>query len=205
MMKITLMWAVLAAISLGAGLSGCAGVSADVSTSNGATPAMQGERTYALARTPSQDTSSDQTEYEALVRSELERNGFSVAPEKGAHYLLSIAYDTRLAGVGVLVGDCANSIGRCSEPDESGFALFGHTYSHSLTLRFFDQTSGHEVYKVSATSRDRDADALHAIPYLVKSALARVPFVDHADWRVKLRVEEPNGAPQVVSVKPVQR
>jgi hypothetical protein len=73
-----------------------------------------------------------------------------------------------------------------------------------LTLRFFEQTSGSEVYTVSAVSEDHDADPLHAIPYLVKSALAQFPFADHADWRVKLRADAADGSPKVVSMKPVQ-
>ncbi|MDI7066128.1 hypothetical protein QMO17_33330, partial [Klebsiella pneumoniae] len=91
---------------------------------------------------------------------------------KPAHYLLSIAYATRPAAVGVGTKDCAP--GMCERSPEAPFSLFGgRAYQHTLTLRFFERASGREVYKVSAASSDRDADPLHAMPLLVKSALAR--------------------------------
>lgn len=199
-MKITRICAALIAASLAAGLTGCAGVSTDVRASPSATP-LQGERSYVLARSPLQDDTPDHREYETLIRTELGKYGFADASELHAHYMLSIAYDTRLAGVGVGTADCQSA--DCGSPAaQPSFSLFGrHAYRHSLTLRFFEQTSGHEVYKVSASSVDHDADPLHAIPYLVKSALAQFPFADHPDWRVKLRANE-SGAPQVISVKP---
>lgn len=201
-MKITLICAALVAASLTAGLTGCAGVSTDVRASPSATP-LAGERSYTLARSPLQDASADHLQYETWIRGELGKYGFTDVPQQRAHYLLSIAYDTRLAGVGVGTADCTQAA--CNGSGTGSFSLFGgHQYRHSLTLRFFEQSSGHEVYKVSASSQDRDADPLHAIPYLVKSALAQFPFADHPDWRVKLRADEAGGAPQVTSVKPVQ-
>jgi hypothetical protein len=84
-------------------------------------------------------------------------------------------------------------------------SLFGgRAYQHALTLRFFERSSGQEVYKVSAASSDRDADPLHAMPVLVKSALAKFPFDAPPDWRVKLRTDQAGGVPEVVSLKPVQ-
>jgi Domain of unknown function (DUF4136) len=201
-MRATLICAALMAASLSAGLTGCAGVSADVRASPTASP-MQGEHSYALARSSLQDGNPDHTEYEALIRAELGKYGFADVTQERAHYLLSIAYDTRLAAVGVASADCGQE--GCSSPGETAFALFGRrAYKHSLTLRFFEQTNGHEVYKVSVESQDHDADPLHAIPYLVTSALAQFPFADHPDWRVKLRADGAGGVPQVVSVKPVQ-
>jgi Domain of unknown function (DUF4136) len=201
MMKITLIGTALIAASFAAGLTGCAGVSSDVRASPSAAP-LQGERSYVLARSPLQDDTPDHREYETLIRTELGKYGFADATELHAHYMLSIAYDTRLAGVGVGTTECTGA--DCSSPGQASFSLFGrHAYKHSLTLRFFEQTNGHEVYKVSASSVDHDADPLHAIPYLVKSALAQFPFADHPDWRVKLRASDGGGAPQVVSVKPV--
>jgi len=201
-MKITLICAALVAASLTAGLTGCAGVSTEVRASPPATP-LAGEHSYALARSPLQDASHDHMQYETLIRSELVQYGFVDVPQQSAHYLLSIAYDTRLAGVGVGTADCAQA--GCDSPGTASFSLFGgKTYRHSLTLRFFEQTNGHEVYKVSASSQDHDADPLHAIPYLVKSALAQFPFADHPDWRVKLRADDAGGSPRITSVKPVQ-
>jgi hypothetical protein len=85
------------------------------------------------------------------------------------------------------------------------FSLFGgRTYQHSLTLRFFEPTSGDERYKVSAVIADRDADPSHAMPLLVKSALAKFPFDAPPDWRVKLQQDNASGVPTVISVKPLR-
>ena len=202
-MRATLACAAMIAASLTVSLTGCAGVSTDVRASPTDT-SMRGEHSYALARSPLQDGNPDHTEYETLIRAELGKYGFADVAQQRAHYLLSIAYDTRLAAVGVGPADCAQQEG-CGSLGEASFSLFGHhSYKHSLTLRFFEQTNGHEVYKVSVVSQDHDADPLDAIPYLVKSALAQFPFADHPDWRVKLRADAAGGGPQVVSVKPVQ-
>jgi hypothetical protein len=197
LVKAILICAVLAAASL----TGCAGLNADVHTPN-PSAALQGERTYTITRIPSQAASADHPQFETMLRDELAKNGFVDTAGKPAHYLLSIAYDTRPATVGVGTKDCAPGV--CERSPEPPFALFGgRAYQHSLTLRFFDRSSGQEVYKVSAASSDRDADPLHAMPVLVKSALARFPFDAPQDWRVKLRMEKTGGVPGVVSLKPV--
>jgi hypothetical protein len=204
-MRATLICAALIAASLTVSLTGCAGVSTDVRASPTDTP-MQGEHSYALARSPLQDGNPDHMEYETLIRAELDKYGFADVAQQRAHYLLSIAYDTRLATVGVGVGsaDCVEQDG-CGSSGEAPFWLFGrHSYKHSLTLRFFELTNGQVAYKVSVVSQDHDADPRHAIPYLVKSALAQFPFADHPDWRVKLRAGAADDGPRVVSVKPVQ-
>lgn len=198
MVKVILMCAALAAASL----TGCAGLSADVHTAN-PSATLQGERTYAIARMPSQEADADHPPFEPLLREELAKQGFVEAAGQPAHYLLSIAYETRPANVGVGVKDCAP--GDCAREPETPFSLFGgRAYQHVLTLRFFERASGQEVYKVSAVSRDHDADPLRAMPALVKSALAKFPFDAPPDWRVKLRANEPGSVPGVVSVKPLQ-
>ncbi|WP_175152851.1 DUF4136 domain-containing protein [Paraburkholderia ultramafica] len=196
MEKVTLMCAALAAASL----TGCAGLNADVHTTNPA--ALQGEPTYTITRMPSQDASADHPQFEALLRDELAKRGFVDTAGKPAHYLLSIAYDTRPATVGVGGKDCAPS--DCPKA-EAPFSLFGgRAYQHSLTLRFFERTSGEERYKVSAVIADRDADPLRAMPVLVKSALAKFPFDAPSDWRVKLQQDKASGVRNVISVQPLQ-
>jgi hypothetical protein len=188
-----------------ASLTGCAGLSADVHTADAtnATAALQGERTYTIARMPSQETSADHPQFESLLVSELAKQGFVAATAESARYLLSVAYDTRPATIGVNENGCTS--GDCQRGPAAPFSLFGGPgYRHALTLRFFERASGQKVYKVSAVSSDRDADPLHAMPTLVKSALARFPFDAPPDWRVKLRADETGGVPTVTSVKPLQ-
>jgi hypothetical protein len=196
MEKVTLMCAALAAASL----AGCAGLNADVHTANSAA-ALRGDPSYTIARMPSQDAGEDLPRVEALLRDELAKRGFVAAAGNGAHYLLSIAYDTQPATVGVGGENCAPS--DCAKAD-APFSLFGGAaYQHSLTLRFFERTSGEERYKVRAVIADRDADPQHAMPVLVKSALAKFPFDAWSDWRVNLTQDKASGVPSVLSVKPL--
>jgi hypothetical protein len=201
MVKAILICAALAAASL----TGCAGLSADVHTSGAANAAaaLQGERTYAIARLPSREASAAHPQFENLLVDELAQQGFVETEGRAARYLLSVAYDTRPATIGVGERDCAS--GDCARTPDTPFSLFGGpAYRHALTLRLFERTSGQEVYKVSAVSSDHDADPLHAMPALVKSALARFPFDAPPDWRVKLHADDTGGAPTVLSVKPLQ-
>lgn len=204
MTKVLLMSAALAVAV--ASLTGCAGLSADVHATGPANSAvvLPGGSTYTMMRTPLQDGSADHPPFEALLRDELAKRGFTDAADKPARYLLSIAYDTRPAAIGVGLKDCVPR--ECEPAPDAPFALFGsRAYRHSLTLRFFDRASGEERYKVSAVTADRDADPLHAMPALVKSALAKFPFDAPPDWRVALRVDQTGDGPEVVSVKPVRR
>lgn len=201
-MKAVLVCAALAAVSL----AGCTGLHADVHTATPAS-ALPGERTYTFARMPTQGEGSAHAQFETAVRDELAKQGFAETAGRPAHYLLSVGYETRPAEIGVARSDCTT--GDCGRPNSANgapFALFGaRLYRHTLTLRFFERENGREVYKVSAASTDRDADPLRAVPALVKSALARFPFGAPADWRVKLRMNEARGVPDVVSVKPLDR
>lgn len=207
MMKLRSICTALAAASLAVALVGCAGVKTDVHASVPTAP-LQG-KTYAVTRLPSQDSNPAYAQYETLVQSELAKYGFSAANDGHTRYLLSLAYETRPATVGFAAGDCAAAASAptadCRNASETSASFFGRrAYRHTLTLRFLERASGDEAYKVSATSRDHDADPLHAIPYLVKSALAQFPYSGHTDWQVKLQAKDEASAPDVVSVKPIE-
>ncbi|WP_183085222.1 DUF4136 domain-containing protein [Trinickia fusca] len=197
--------AAIAVAALVGMLAGCADVRTDVHAT-ASSGFADGERTYALARTRalSRDVGPVQIRYEALVREELARQGFMAAPADTAHYLVSLTYEARGAGVVVARAECAASDG-CADPAAraSGSRSSGSTV-HSLTLRFFEGSSGREVYKVTASRRERDTDPASAIPYLVKSALARLPYQGHADWSIQFK--DGNGSsdtgPDVVTVEP---
>ncbi|MCC8397547.1 DUF4136 domain-containing protein [Paraburkholderia sp. MMS20-SJTR3] len=201
MAKVAYLCAALAAASLTA----CAGLSANVhSVADGAEAALQGEQTYTIARTQPQEDSADHPRAEQLLRDELARHGFVETAGKPAHYVVSIAYSTRRASIGIGGAECAPA--DCGKGgDGLGALLFGNQYQHALTLRFFDSASGAQRYKVNAVFVDRDADPLHALPLLMKTALAKLPFEAPGDWRVKLSVDKASGEPSVESMKPLQR
>jgi len=196
-----------------ASLSGCAYVQTDVRASGAAGQPEPG-RTYALARTAPQAVDPDHDRYEARVRDALAGYGFvEASPDAAtpAHYRVSIAYDTHPVGVSIGEADCPNAgagaAGNAGVPDGC-VPLEIHTvegrgqYVHSFTARFFDWAAGREIYKVTAVERDDDKDAASAAPYLVKSAFAKLPYVEHPDWRVKLHEGQAQAGPEVISVVP---
>lgn len=188
-----------------ASLAGCAGLTADVQTGGGVKSAavLQSGSTYTMSRLPVQDASVGYPAFDTLLRDELAKRGWTDAADKPAQYRLSIAYDTRPAAIRLGVKDCAPA--DCDLEPEAPFSWFGSpAYRHALTLRFFDRASGEKRYKVSVVTVDRNADPMHAMPALVKSALAKFPFDAPPDWRVTLHVDKASGAADVVSVKPRQ-
>ncbi|WP_183085328.1 DUF4136 domain-containing protein [Trinickia fusca] len=204
-MRSTWLWATLGV----AMLSACAGVTTGVRATPGADLAP-GEHTYALAPAPLPDADGRTAHYAVFVTQALARRGFATAPAQTAHYRVSLAYDTHAAAVHVTHIDCAASGATCDAGDkdedvDAPAAWFGsRAYVHSLTLRFFDRASGREVYKVRAAKRDGDAELDRAMPYLVESALARVPFMGERDWEVKLRGGEEGATPSIAVVAPAR-
>src|SRR5579864_4566014 len=193
---------ILSTALVAAMLAGCAGVKTDVRVSP-LSATLADERTYDFARTPPQEASAEHTQYEALVREGLARYGFAVASKESARYVVSLAYDTRPAAVGVDVAGCESTTEACEAPATTSVFPGRRLYRHSLTMRYFERTNGQEVYKVTVTKSDRDADPLHAVPYLVKSALARMPYAGNRDWRVTFGNVETGRVPRIESVSPV--
>ncbi|NIE64521.1 DUF4136 domain-containing protein [Burkholderia sp. Ax-1719] len=192
-------------VSMAGALAGCAGVSADVQASGGlpsmgAASTSAPASTYRFARTPAQADAGDNLPYEALLREGLAQRGFQQGAD-AARYLVSAAWASRPADVTVATGDCK---GGCAPAEGPSLPWFGHRYVHTLTLRFFTLPDGQEAYKVSAEKRDRNADAQQALPYLVASALAKMPYAGAPQWRVKMKDAATAGAmPEVTSVTPV--
>ena len=193
-------------------LGGCAGTPSDVRTWAAPTFAVSASdvRTYVLAASPL-GSDSDKPAADAAVAGSVGRAlaayGFAAAPETVARYRLALSADSRPERVSVADGACARE-GRCEAAPPAPLHWPGRKYyRHSLTLRFFDRASGQEVYKTSAALVDSQPALEPAVPGLVASALARLPFpaADAARWRVTLR--EPSGgtgtgtgSPQAVEI-----
>lgn len=202
MMKIV--WAAAAlAVAL---LSGCASVTTGVSVSGQPGVFASGSsHSYGFVRTDEQAANAGYRQVEALVRNELVQRGFAEAPAGQARYRLTIAYVTQPASVSVAARGCDGKQASCAVVDgPAPFALpfAGMVYRHALTLRFVDRKTGAEAYRVSAAVQDRDPGALAAVPTLVRSALARVPFAGAGGWFVETKKDDAGGLPGVVSVKP---
>lgn len=188
-------------------LAGCAGIESDVRASLPDSPAFDaGARTYVFATSPVPAADADARHYESAVADALAKDGYDAVPDERARLRVSLAFDTHAEPVSILDEVCEAN-GDCTPPRQyASFRWPGREwFVHSLTLRFFDRASGREIYKVSASSRDREAEPAYAIPYLVESAFARMPYRGSAHWRVRLRRGEPGNGPAIVSITPAQR
>ncbi len=192
-----------------AALTGCAGTETAV-RANSTHDFGTGVRTYALAAQSASAPDDEGALYASALERRLAQYGFAAEPATAARYRLMLSHETRPASVGIGYSRCADDIGCGAAVLPSGFAWPGaKDYIHSLTLRFFDLADGHEAYKVSATRRDRDADARRDIDTLVASALARLPFADSGprgdrdDWKVTLRQTEADVTPHVTRIAPL--
>ncbi len=201
-------------------LAGCAGVTTNLATRGVLPAASAAVANYrfapvpvpAPAPAPAQAHAGEPAPAEPLLRAGLAKRGFEESAPEAARYLVSVSSATRPAGVSFVEGDCR---GGCEPAAAPALPWFGHPYVHTLTLRFFALPEGREVYKVSAVKRDRNADAQQALPYLVTSALARLPDENktpaNADvttagaqhWRVKLDAGDSGAAPAVRSIQPI--
>lgn len=196
-------WAATAlAVSL---LTGCAGVTTGVSALGQPNAFASGAHGYDFVRTAAQADDAEYRQIETLVRDELAHRGFDAQPGPAAGYRLSIAYVTQPASVAATADQCGAASSACVTVDgPAPFALpfAGKVYRHVLTLRFVDAKTGADVYRVSASLRDRDALTQQAAPTLVKSALAKLPFEPGDGWLVKTKKDDAGAMPGVVSVKP---
>ncbi|WP_175740657.1 DUF4136 domain-containing protein [Burkholderia ambifaria] len=186
-------------------LTGCAGVTTGVSALGQPNAFASGAHGYDVVRTAAQADDADYRRIETLVRDALAQRGFDAQAGKDARYRLSIAYATQPASVAATADQCGAASSACVTVDgPAPFALpfAGTVYRHVLTLRFVDASSGADVYRVSASLRDRDAGTQQAAPTLVRSALAKLPFEQGDGWLVKTKKDDAGAMPGVVSVKP---
>ncbi|WP_321822039.1 MULTISPECIES: DUF4136 domain-containing protein [unclassified Burkholderia] len=186
-------------------LTGCAGVTTGVSALGQPNAFASGAHGYDFVRTAAQADDAEYRQIETLVHDELAQRGFDAQPGQAARYRLSIAYATQPASVAATADQCGAASSACVTVDgPAPFALpfAGKVYRHVLTLRFVDAKTGVDVYRVSASLRDRDALTQKAAPTLVKSALAKLPFEQGDGWLVKTKKDDAGAMPGVVSVKP---
>ena len=185
-------------------LTGCAGVTTGVSALGQPTAFESGAHDYDFVRTAAQADDAEYRQIETLVRDELAHRGFDAQPGQAARYRLSIAYATQPASVAATADQCGAASSACvtvDGPAPLALPFAGKVYRHVLTLRFVDAKSGADVYRVSASMRDRDAGTQRAAPTLVKSALAKLPFEQGDGWLVKTKKDDAGAMPSVVSVK----
>jgi hypothetical protein len=158
-------------------------------------------RTYAFARTAEQQNSIEQATYEQFVANELEANAFRQVPSKDARYSVGLTYGTHSDTVTVTQPVFYGSPwpGPYWRPFNpwGPFGPFGPfppdyvtqsypVFTHTLGIRISERVSGKEVYNVTARNTSEDPSLVHAMPYLVRSALADFPLANGAVKTVRI-------------------
>ena len=159
-------------------------------------------RTYAFTRTAAQQNSIEQATYEQFVANELEADAFRQAPSTAARYLVGLTYgthsDTMTITQPVFYGSpWPGPYWRPFNP-WGPFAPFPPDYvtqsypvfTHTLGIRISERASGKEVYNVTARNTSEDPSLVHAMPYLVRSALADFPLANGAVRTVRIRYDK---------------
>lgn len=159
-------------------------------------------RAYAFARTAAQQNSIEQATYEQWVANELDAYAFRQVPAADARYLVGLSYETRGDTVTVTQpvfygNPWPSPFWRPIGP-WGGFGPFPPDYvtqsypvfTHTLGIRITERASGKEVYNVTARNTDEDSSLVHAMPYLVRSALADFPLANGVVRTVRLRYDK---------------
>ncbi len=159
-------------------------------------------RTYAFARTGEQQNSIEQATYEQLVANELEANAFRQTASANARYLVGLTYSTHGDTVTITQPVFYGSPwpGPYWRP-LSPWGPFGPfppdyvtqsypVFTHTLGIRISERVSGKEVYNVTARNTSEDSSLVHAMPYLVRSALADFPLANGAVRTVRIRYDK---------------
>jgi Domain of unknown function (DUF4136) len=189
-------------------------------------------RTYAFARSPQQQNSIEQKTYEVLAANELATHAFKQVPDASARYRVELAYSIRSDMVTVrqqIYADPWPGYGGWNGGWYGGgfggggawgpwgpWGGYGYPagyvdqsypiFVHSLQIRIAERESGREVYKVDATNSDSEPSLFHAMPYLMRSALADFPLGNGTVRVVKIPLGTSGGASNEVPVAaaPVQ-
>ncbi|WP_028226752.1 DUF4136 domain-containing protein [Paraburkholderia ferrariae] len=170
-------------------------------------------RTYAFTRNPAQKQSIEQATYEQMVAGGLAGQAFRQVSEAQAHYLVGLAYASRMDQVTVAQPVFYNP---WPAPYWGPFNPWGAwgpyapayvnqtypVYTHVLGIRITDKATGKEVYNVSARTSGDEPSLVRAMPYLVRSALSDFPMANGSVQVVKLPVEKNGGAPNETAVPP---
>ncbi|MBB3255554.1 hypothetical protein F4827_000239 [Paraburkholderia bannensis] len=198
--------ALLMLAALAVTLSGCTTyVTSQVTAFSAWDGGSDATRTYAFTRNPDQQHSIEQSTYENLVADGLSTQAFHQVPDAKAHYLVGLAYGSRMDTVTVAQPVFYNP---WPSPYWGPFNPWGPwgpygpayvnqsypVYSHVLAIRITDKASGKELYNVSARASGDDPSLVRVMPYLVRSALANFPLQNGTVTQVKLPLDKNGGA-----------
>jgi hypothetical protein len=196
---------VLAALALT--LSGCTTyVTSQVTAFSAWDGGSDATRTFAFKRSPEQSQSIEQSTYEQFVADGLAMHAFRQVDQAQAHYLVGLAYGSRMDTVTVPQPVFYNPWPGPYWGPWNPWGAWGPyqpayvnqtypVYSHALGIRISDRASGKEVYNVTARTSGDDPSLVRVMPYLVQSALGNFPLGNGTVTEVKIPVGKSGGAP----------
>jgi hypothetical protein len=198
---------ILASITLGILLTGCAStIRSDVIAFH-QWPADLPVRTFAFDRTPEQETSLEYRSYEDLVRNELSRLGYVPDAEKhGAALTVAISYSVRSAQVVVTEPYDPFYYGpsfypgwgwRPGGPYSYYDPFFGPPmqqtiypiYTRRLHILITNTADKKPLYEVEVASEGRKPALQPAMPYMIRSAFSDFPGKNGVMHQVKLKID----------------
>ena len=201
-------WIRRAAIGVGVAtvltLGGCANYVTTQVTAFQNWTASDAQRTYAFQNSPAQQNSLEQQTYEQLVDNELSTYGFKLTPIASANFLVSLDYDSRDQTVVVQQPDFYDPWGPwgmpyyrpwgpwwVAPPPPPTYSTQSYTVSNQrLAIRMMDKATGKEVYRVTSSAQVDDPSLLHAMPFLIRGALADFPLANGTVRRVRVPIDE---------------
>lgn len=185
-------------------LGGCASYVTTQVTAFQNWSAGDAQRTYAFQRSPAQQNSLEQQTYEQLVDNELSIYGFKLTPLASANFLVGLDYNSKDQTVVVQQPDFYDPWGPWGSPYYRQWGPWWvappppvtystQTYSiatQHLAIRMIDKATGKEVYRVTSSAQVDDPSLLHAMPFLVRGALADFPLANGTVRRVRVPVDQ---------------
>jgi len=156
------------------------------------------DKTYVFAPAKNQENSLEYSNYEQLIRTELQRLGFSEQPQSAR---LKVSFSYGVQNDTVVITQPAYDPFWYGPPGYPGWRRMGGypfydpfwygppqqtafpVYNRQLHLSIANRADGRKLYEVRVDSDGRQAGLAAAMPYMVRSAFA--DFRDRAVWCVK--------------------
>lgn len=199
----------LVIVAISALLSGCATTFDSEVTAFHAWPADLQDKTYVFAPAKTQENSLEYSNYEQLIRAELQRLGFSEQPQSAK---LKVSFSYGVQTDTVIITQPAYDPFWYGPPGYPGWRRMGGypfydpfwygppqqtsfpVYNRQLHLSIANRADGRKLYEVRVESDGRQAGLAAAMPYMVRSAFADFPGPSGVVREIRLKLNDRQSA-----------
>ena len=176
-------------------LSGCATTFDSEVTAFHAWPAGLQDKTYVFAPAKNQENSLEYSNYEQLIRTELQRLGFSEQPQSAR---LKVSFSYGVQNDTVVITQPAYDPFWYGPPQQTAFPV----YNRQLHLSIANRADGRKLYEVRVDSDGRQAGLAAAMPYMVRSAFADFPGPSGVVREIRLKLNDRQSAAAMPAATP---